>query len=117
MQHRTAYQILSWLLLALSAVLLFMPTSPVPDAPKNYVDSFAHASVFFVLTITFLQAYRQRAVLAGLILYALSTELIQYFFVPSRGAEVSDVISNIIGIAAGWLLIQKIEPIKQLFGR
>jgi VanZ family protein len=74
-------------------------------------DKFNHFIAFFTLYLLFERAHesftcKMRIVL--LLLYALLIELIQYFL-PTRSAEVLDVIVDFIGIITAYALLPVIK--------
>ncbi|GMW05551.1 MAG: VanZ family protein [Gammaproteobacteria bacterium] len=90
--------------LALIMVLALLPLA-APVAVQG-IDKFMHFLAFTFLTIWFLGVFEARyawLVAAGLLAYGGLIELLQSL-TSFRFAEANDVVSNLAGIGAGWLL-------------
>lgn len=97
-----------WLSILVSMVLLFMPGGTEPGIP--YVDKVAHFLVFGWLSLIGLEAYKKYfIVICSLVMYAILTEFVQYFFIPNRGLEFMDTLVGMVGIFFSWLIIIKIK--------
>lgn len=75
-------------------------------------DKVGHIVMYFVLELLFLiplnwntRAFRWATISA--IVFSLTTEFVQHFFVENRFGELADFIANLIGIAACWLILSK----------
>ncbi|MCO4322696.1 VanZ family protein [Aliidiomarina quisquiliarum] len=89
------------LTLVLVSFALLAQRPPKPAAFSfQHADKVAHIGVFFVLALTLHLAFRPR-VWAGmllLLLYGVAIEIIQHY-VPGRGAELLDVVADMVGAA------------------
>ncbi|MCC7330179.1 MAG: VanZ family protein [Gammaproteobacteria bacterium] len=77
--------------------------APIPIANG---DKILHALTFAFLTVWFMgvvEEGRTLRVLAGLVLYGLLIEFLQSF-TTYRSADPYDVLADVAGIVAGWLL-------------
>lgn len=98
-----------WLGSGLLGLLVILGLALVPmgaPIPVSEGDKLLHVLAFAFLTVWFLGMVRDGKVLrllVGLVLYALLIELLQSFF-PYRSADPWDVVADLAGIAAGWLL-------------
>ena len=45
--------------------------------------------------------------LCGLLLQSLLSEVVQQFLLPDRGWELGDVIADLLGVAAGFLIARR----------
>lgn len=95
-----------------TSAMAFVPIADIPNV-FNLWDKVQHALAFATLTIAGTLAYPKHAklVYAGLMLYGLAIEVIQSNFTTTRFGEVSDLLADVIGIAAGWaiyLLVRKV---------
>jgi VanZ family protein len=93
--------------LALLVVIMIVAVLPLP-APLPFIaaDKVEHFATFAFLTIWFLGIFEMAAaprVAAGLVLYGVLVELLQSL-TAYRYADPYDVLSDVIGISAGWLL-------------
>ena len=88
----------------LSLVVLFAPSADeTPTFPG--ADKFVHLLLFALLAGT--TRWRFGAALSGLVIvaaYAVVSELIQGFALPGRSGDPLDVVADLAGVAAGWLL-------------
>jgi VanZ family protein len=93
--------------MALLLLIMALAMTPLPGAPPVMGgDKIAHLATFAFLTVWFLGIFEMRAaprVAAGLIAYGILMELLQSL-TPYRYADPYDVLSDAIGIGAGWLL-------------
>ena len=89
------------------ALFLVLALAPLPIAiPVVEGDKLAHFVAFAYLAVWFLGIFEIRlgiAVAAGLAGYGVLIELLQSL-TPYRSADVYDVVADVIGIGAGWLL-------------
>jgi VanZ family protein len=97
-------------------ILLILPGS---SFPKNnwfdeiYLDKWIHIFLFACFVILWSLAYKlqslaqQKARLLKLmftgILFGVTMEVIQHFWVPSRSFEVKDIMADTAGTFIGWL--------------
>ena len=107
--------------LALVSTLLVIYMSSIPDrsylgvgsATEQILSNLAHIPAFALLSLLWLKTFNFTGarlfsyvwVLSGLVLFAISTEIIQSF-VPGRTASFMDFGLNIIGILSGFLIIR-----------
>ncbi len=90
-------------LLVILALALMPLAGPVPIAD---FDKFLHFLAFTFLTVWFLGVFDSHLALrvaAGLAVYGGLIEFLQSF-TPYRMSDPYDVLSDVIGILAGWLL-------------
>jgi len=114
-----------WLPLILYCLALFAQSSfPSPDSLPQWSgsDKLLHVSAYAVMAILFHRAYRTSKPEKGLrhvawisILftscYGISDEVHQYF-VPSRSADLWDVVADVVGSVFGVLVFQYITRIR-----
>lgn len=86
-----------------TSVMAFIPITEIPNA-FNLWDKVQHALAFAVLTIAGNLAYPRntKLVYIGLILYGMAIEVIQSTLTTTRFGEVSDLLADGVGIAAGF---------------
>ena len=93
--------------IATLAVILAVALAPLQTAlPIEQGDKVAHFFAFAWLAVWFLGIFEPRlslAVAVALTLYGILIELLQSL-TPYRSADVYDVVADVIGIGAGWLL-------------
>jgi len=90
-------------LVAILGLALVPMNAPIPIANG---DKILHALTFAFLTVWFMgvvEEGRTLRVLAGLVLYGLLIEFLQSF-TTYRSADPYDVLADVAGIVAGWLL-------------
>lgn len=97
-----------WLVGGFGALLGILALAMVPmgGPPVNVSDKLLHALAFVFLTVWFLGVFKWRraTLIAGaLVGYGLLIELLQST-TAYRMADPYDVLSDAIGICAGWLL-------------
>ena len=92
----------------LSLVVLFAPSADgTPTFPG--ADKLVHLLLFALLAGT--TRWRFGPALAGLVIvaaYAVVSELIQGFALPGRSGDPPDVVADLAGVAAGWLLARRL---------
>jgi VanZ family protein len=100
-----------WLGLGMASLLIILALALAPlsgNLPVLGGDKVAHFLAFLFLTVWFLglchPALTLRILLA-LLLYGVLIEVLQGF-TPFRAVEAADVVSDMAGIGAGWLLAQ-----------
>lgn len=85
-------------------VVSFALLAQSPPKPASFsfqhADKVAHFVVFFVLAGTLHLAFRPRVWVGMMLLlfYGVAIEAIQYY-IPGRGAEVLDVVADMVGAA------------------
>ncbi|MGB3685130.1 MAG: VanZ family protein [Ornithinimicrobium sp.] len=82
------------------ALYLYVP-APGPGAP--YLDKVAHLLTFGVPAAV-AAALRLRAVLVLLVLHAVISEPLQALLPVDRGADVLDLVADLMGIVVGMLI-------------
>lgn len=110
-----------WPTIIWAAFILLAATIPGKDIPSlevPFIDLIFHIAVYTVLSmllyrsiinhgiITFKKSIYLFTLIPGFI-YGIFTEMLQ-FFVPSRYVSVSDLLGNITGVLAGFLLARVI---------
>lgn len=83
--------------------MAFIPITDIPNV-FNLWDKVQHALAFAVLTIAGNLGFPRntKSVYIGLILYAAAIEIIQSTLTTTRFGEVSDLLADGIGVAAGF---------------
>lgn len=93
--------------LALLAVIMILALLPLPTLlPITQGDKVLHFLALAFLTVWFLGVFERAMaprVAGGLVLYGVLMELLQGL-TPYRSPDPYDVLSDVIGISAGWLL-------------
>lgn len=98
-----------WLAGGIALLVVIMGLSMAPLSTAESVPSFdklLHVLAFAFLSVWFLGVFEWRLawpVAAALLAYGLLIEFLQSF-APYRMADAYDVLSDLIGIGAGWLL-------------
>jgi len=95
------------------ALIFYMSSRPAPESiPKiAHLDKLLHAGAYALLSALFFRAYRTTrlgdkhpyVILLSILsagLYGISDEVHQYF-VPSRSADIHDVLANLAGSVIG----------------
>ncbi|MCB0803022.1 MAG: VanZ family protein [Bacteroidetes bacterium] len=105
-----------WLpLLVWVAIICFLSFSSLENfkSPQFLMaDKIAHIGMYFILELLLILPLKEnltRFKIATLfvVLFSLSTELIQEFFIKNRTGEFGDFIANLIGLSIAYLLIRK----------
>lgn len=91
---------------------LYVPRPPSVDSGLP-LDKVVHVGLFALVTWLGLQA-GWRWVVPLMIVQAAASELIQLFFLPSRGGDWWDFTADLVGIAVGWGLarVRTVTPAK-----
>lgn len=89
------------LVVALSVVILFVPTAPgVPLFP--YADKVIHFSLFAALAWSGRRAgIAERPLAVSLVGYAAASELVQAFLLPRRSGDWTDFVADSAGAVIG----------------
>lgn len=87
-----------------SLVVLFVPGGGVPGGPA-WADEVVHAVLFALLAVTGSAVLPARALVPGLAGYAVATEVAQGLLPLQRAAAAGDVLADLVGAAAGLLLV------------
>ncbi|MBW3537978.1 VanZ family protein [Candidatus Parcubacteria bacterium] len=86
--------------LPLSWLVLFTPPGSGP-LPFAQADKLIHAGLFALLAATAGWRWRRRRIIAaGLLLYALTSEVIQGGWIAGRQFDLIDLLADSIGLAA-----------------
>lgn len=89
-----------------SLVVLFSPASGLPPAFPG-TDKLVHVVVFGALAVTGRWAgLPWRGLAAGLVAYAIGSELVQGALPLGRSPDALDVLADVAGAAAGLLLVR-----------
>ncbi|MEQ3552322.1 VanZ family protein [Pseudonocardia nematodicida] len=89
------------LALVLSVLVLFTPASGVPTAPPG-TDKVVHLLLFAALAVTGRVAgLPARPLLAGLVLYAVFSEVLQALLPLGRSGDLADVAADVLGAGLG----------------
>jgi len=95
-----------------------LPTKEIPKLFDTFIpiDKLVHLFIFLVLTFLWLLYVNNVLndtkpivllfILVACLFYGILIELIQELFVLSRGAEVLDVIADLLGASLGLLLFR-----------
>jgi len=100
---RRLLRISFWLTCAAVAVLSLLPTDYLPAEVLDWWDKAQHALAFAALCFLGLLAYpsRGRVVLPGLLALAAGIEMAQAA-TGWRYGDFSDLLADVVGLAAGW---------------
>jgi VanZ family protein len=93
-------------LVALAVILLLALAPIATPLPAMQGDKILHFLAFTYLAVWFLGVFEPRlslSVVAALAAYGVLIELLQSF-TAYRSADLYDVLSDVAGIGAGWLL-------------
>ena len=91
-----------------SLVVLFSPTdggvSPFPNA-----DKVVHVTLFAVLAATTRWRFGPvPSFLLAVAAYAPLSEVVQALALPGRSGDPRDVVADLAGVGAGWLLARRL---------
>jgi VanZ family protein len=98
-----------WLGAGVAALVIILALALAPLTTRLPIiqgDKVAHALAFMLLTIWFSGVFAPRVapqLTAALLGYGVLIEILQSFM-PYRSADPYDVLSDLVGISAGWLL-------------
>ncbi len=105
------YNIFTLFFFSLIIVGCFIPGSKLPKARVENLDKVIHATLFFLFSFSAIVGFIKQNQFAKLhfdavkhvviisILLAISTEVIQHFFIPRRSFDVFDILADLTGIA------------------
>lgn len=108
---------IGWLLIM--SILFFLPGSAFPSEnwlSKIYFDKLVHVGLFAILIFLWRSAFDSQSpgyntiLILSAILYGLTVEYIQRYFVPNRDFDLYDVIADTLGSIIGlfvWLRVYK----------
>ena len=95
------------LVVLVSLYVLFTPDPAGPTGPPG-ADKVVHAVLFLLLASTARRALGSRTgVLAGVLVYAVASELVQALLLPHRSGDPLDALADAAGAAAGWVLARR----------
>jgi len=108
------FKILFFSALLFTTTLAFLPDySDLPEV-VSISGIFNHFVAFFTLYILFERAYPQltcKERILFLLIYAVFIECVQYFL-PTRAAEIIDVIVDTVGILSAYFLLPLLKKRK-----
>ncbi len=94
-------------MLVLSLYVLFTPRTG-GDGLFPGSDKVVHALLFGALAAT--TRWRFRSGLAFVAAYAVVSEVVQGVLLSTRSGDPYDVVADLLGAAAGWLLARRFLP-------
>jgi VanZ family protein len=91
-----------------SGYVLFDPRPAGASAVPHGVDKLVHATLFALLAATARWRFGARAaVLAAVVAYAATSELVQAVLLPTRTGDVLDLVADTAGALVAWLLVTR----------
>ena len=97
------------LVAAVSLVVLFSPDDAAPASGVPHLDKVVHLTLFALLAATARWRFGPApAVLLAVCAYAPLSELVQGLALPGRHADWHDVVADLVGVTAGWLLASRL---------
>ncbi|MFP5220588.1 MAG: VanZ family protein [Actinomycetes bacterium] len=98
-------------MLVVSLYMLFWPDPGGPDADLPGADKVVHLLVFLALAGTArLRFGPSRAVLGGVLGYAVVSEVVQALLLAERSGDVWDLLADVVGALLGWALARRLTP-------
>ncbi len=109
---------------AFMSMLLFMPGKDLPSSgwvSRFHLDKLGHFILFFVLVIFFsvpilksalTDKLKSRTILVfavAAVIWGISTEFIQGYFIPGRDFSLLDWAADVAGVLVGYFLLQSIK--------
>lgn len=97
---------IGWFLIVAVITLSLIPDPPTPEVNVPGIDKIGHFIAYFALMTWFCLTYLRNAHLwigVRLIFLGVTLEVLQWIL-GQRFFEAADILGNILGIAAGWLL-------------
>lgn len=106
-RSRQPVRLLTWALFvgacAINLYGIYAPSQPGPPLFAGF-DKVAHLLSFALVMATGLLAGIRAAPLAAVLLvHAVTSELIQHALLPDRSGDPVDALTDVAGIALGWL--------------
>ena len=96
--------------LLVSLVVLFAPRAGGAGSVPH-LDKVVHAAVFALLTGTGVWRFgRWPAVLAGGVVYAVLSEVVQHTLLPERSGDAADVVADVVGALLGVVVAVRAVP-------
>ena len=104
---------LFYLTLAVVTALLLWPFAPT-EPSWEYKDKVEHMTVFTILALLGGLSYQQslKKVALGLVIYGMSTEILQGTLTTTRQASVADWLADCAGIAIGLAIYRMLKKRK-----
>ena len=97
-------------MLVLSAYVLFTPRTG-GDGLFPGADKVVHAVLFGLLAATTRWRFGPTAAgFAAVVTYAVGSEVVQGVLLASRSGDAYDVVADLLGAVAGWLLARRLLP-------
>jgi VanZ family protein len=94
-----------WAIFVLSLVSFLTPGSDLPETP-GISDKVEHAAIFALLALAgCLAGYKYARLLAGLLAYAITSEVLQAVLPIQRDGDWRDVLADVSGLVAALLLV------------
>ncbi|MEX2290969.1 MAG: VanZ family protein [Mycobacteriales bacterium] len=88
--------------------MLFAPTAGGPSLFEGS-DKVVHLVLFGLLAATTRWRFGpQRRGLVAVVAYAAGSEVVQAALLTNRSGEAYDVVADLLGAAAGWLLARRL---------
>lgn len=92
------------LLIFYYVLLTYFLLKPSGDSipPFEYFDKVVHLSIFMLLGVILKLSYQIKGnLIIGVILYAVTTEILQHYMRLGRSFDMFDIIANLIGFYLG----------------
>ena len=90
------------MVLLVSFYVLFAPRASGPQGLVG-ADKIVHAGLFAAISVAVVLRFGHGVRWMGPVAaYAVGSELIQAFFLPTRSGDLLDVLADLVGAAAGW---------------
>ncbi len=101
----------------LSLYVLFWPSPAGAGVPVPGADKLVHAGLFALLAGTAaLRFGAMRRVLAGVLVYAALSEVVQAVLLAERSGDAYDLLADAVGALAGWQLVRSQVVRRRLVG-
>ncbi|MFO7658478.1 MAG: VanZ family protein [Bacteroidales bacterium] len=110
-----------WFLVIIALTLIPVSNTPGLGLLPGWFDKVVHAALFAVLSVLLISDIVKERKLSFVtkrimvivfttgIIIAVSTELIQHFFIPGRTGSIFDFISDVVGLVAGYVFYRVIR--------
>jgi len=90
-------------------VVLYWPRQ-VSDGGIPFADKVVHVCIFAVVVITGARARVPLVWLVGLLaVHAVTSELVQHWFLPNRSGDPADAAADLVGVAVGAAVAVKLR--------